>query len=495
MDSFRQSTIYKVSSLENALELAWKFKREGRYDMFRGQPRNWDVISAIHRTTKKGYESAVDKIERLYYFLTQKKELEQYLNDINFGFAIAQHYGIPTNYIDFTTNPDIAAFFSTNSKKNKIGSWATIVCLNSKDFEEQFKFFSPIIEKEDMPEIIHVDVQNLWRLQAQEGCFLFTPANGIHRLYPYDRIVFPYKEKFAKISTNQIYPEHKSSLEILLDNYFLNEKFVKFWDTLRKQLPQLPITNLPKQNIFHFIRSGTTHDESWQNEIIEKWMQPKTEEWQDIKLAKSITLHVFSIKSNARNIVDLKMQLDEYMQVNRDARSNLLTFGVHRIKRPINKKLKAKIEAGCQLIWDGLRNLPYTDTQVSTCIARYIMMQLVHQKEATSGYFAIIPHGIDISMAMGDGSYTKASVCGYKLLASVRDNVDQIIVKKRKEELRNNPVALLQCVNEPQYLFKFDLLCDLFIEDIIPTQVIHRDGYRLTPVYFNPAYLTVLGLS
>jgi hypothetical protein len=49
--------------------------------------------------------------------------------------AIAQHYGLPTNLVDFTTNPRVAAFFATHEAPRPTAEKdsSCIICL---DFEE-----------------------------------------------------------------------------------------------------------------------------------------------------------------------------------------------------------------------------------------------------------------------------------------------------------------------------------------------------------------------
>jgi hypothetical protein len=40
--------------------------------------------------------------------------------------ALAQHYGIPTDHLDLTADPDVAAFFATNTYDDKTGEWQPV---------------------------------------------------------------------------------------------------------------------------------------------------------------------------------------------------------------------------------------------------------------------------------------------------------------------------------------------------------------------------------
>src|SRR6185312_8856515 len=67
---------------------------------------------------------------------------------------------------------------------------------------------------------IELTVPNLWRLEAQRGCFLFCPFSDFESFYPVDRIVFPRTSTTRIPPVDRIYPLNKSPLEVLLDQFF-----------------------------------------------------------------------------------------------------------------------------------------------------------------------------------------------------------------------------------------------------------------------------------
>jgi len=48
----------RVGSLQEALASAEKCKAEGNYDLFRGQARNWGVVSFLHPILEKEFKAA-----------------------------------------------------------------------------------------------------------------------------------------------------------------------------------------------------------------------------------------------------------------------------------------------------------------------------------------------------------------------------------------------------------------------------------------------------
>jgi hypothetical protein len=104
------------------------------------------VVSTLHRLSKKELKAAQDSITLFYYFASENKVLQKHLGHVDELFAIAQHYGMPTNYIDFSTEPRIAGYFATHSESNEHGVDACIICVDSHNFSRLMKFAEPILK-------------------------------------------------------------------------------------------------------------------------------------------------------------------------------------------------------------------------------------------------------------------------------------------------------------------------------------------------------------
>ena len=145
--------------------------------------------------------------------------------------AVAQHYGLPTTLIDFSTEPKVAAFFSSHnppsSNDGEVNS--CIICLDYDELRTVYEA-TKIVEP-DMPEprAIILTIPDLWRIQSQQGVFLEYPFDsGFERYtFGFDRIVFPTERDPSvlskPISVQDIYPTQKSDLEVLIDQFFMLE--------------------------------------------------------------------------------------------------------------------------------------------------------------------------------------------------------------------------------------------------------------------------------
>jgi hypothetical protein len=105
----------RVDSQARAFDLAIQFQQEHRFDWFRGQTKNWPLKPSFARLDEDRRERALEKAERFSLWAKTTPGLEPIAANNDHLIAVAQHYGLPTSFIDFTTDPRVAAFFSTYS--------------------------------------------------------------------------------------------------------------------------------------------------------------------------------------------------------------------------------------------------------------------------------------------------------------------------------------------------------------------------------------------
>lgn len=209
---------YRVASVDEAVGLAQQWLSRGECQWFRGQGLAWTLRSTLSRI--HGTWAEAEGFEKMARFVALAKEDEAFAwlldpQHVHAFFGCLQHYGIPTHYIDFSRSPEVAAFFATNNPDQKEDAEACIYCLETD-------FLGTVLEvvkgrgdrpEEEYPEIVHVDIADLWRMQAQQGEFLYCPAAGVERLLAPRAIVFPFDKPYSGLSTADVYPVAKSPLE------------------------------------------------------------------------------------------------------------------------------------------------------------------------------------------------------------------------------------------------------------------------------------------
>jgi len=485
--------VFKVKDLHEALNLAKKFKETGEYNLFRGQALNWHVKSSIARLSTEESEIGIKKTKRLYNFLQTYKPLEKYISDIDWFFSVAQHYGLPTTYIDFTDNPEVAIYFATNSELNKVGEKSVLVCLNENNFNKRINDSKTFFKNKKIlsPYITKPNVVNLWRLQAQNGCFVFTPLPDIEKIYDFDRIIFPFTVSYVRIEKEHIYPENKSELEILLDHYFNAEKRFegqKRFDEFVKET-NMEKTVLSFPDVDPYLKKKQIH-QSWKSKEYEKWTYNVTEEWNNLKAIEIIPIK-FSSKNRINNqitlIVDELLLLFSTKQIQRN---NLLDFEIISDSK-LSSKIVSTVNKSCTRIWDGTRNLPFEEKEIFEIIAKYICLEIYESKIGKTPSLTQ-EKLVLLELTNEYGSITKCFASPSKIISSFRSDINDILI----EDLTFNiSTKILLCINDPKLLFDFSNLLSLFKDELIAYQVWYNSEEHNPVIFYTPTQITVLGYA
>ncbi len=166
----------QVKSVETLLKALHEEESSAPEMMFRGQTRDWSLLPGIGRYPQRvsdGYGWRLHHDNMIDDFLHFGRPFfhERPTNDEE-AWIHAQHYGLPTRLLDWTTNPLKALFFSVNDTADDSSSgglWALTYSGFRKDLDEQSRHYwereiTPLLPKQLNP-----------RLIAQEGCFLSYP--------------------------------------------------------------------------------------------------------------------------------------------------------------------------------------------------------------------------------------------------------------------------------------------------------------------------------
>src|SRR6185503_16252289 len=90
---------FHVKSAQAALEKCWELVREGHADLFRGQTKDWPtLVPSLFRTVAAAGVVAAEELELFESWSNSVPQMAVYQGDETAVRAIAQHYGIPSNF-------------------------------------------------------------------------------------------------------------------------------------------------------------------------------------------------------------------------------------------------------------------------------------------------------------------------------------------------------------------------------------------------------------
>jgi hypothetical protein len=501
------SEVYRVSDVDEAIDLASRFRDEKRYDWFRGQVRSdWLPHTSLMRLQLRDpaawdntYKS---RFVRFYHWLENTPGLTALSKDVDSVFAIAQHYGLPTHYLDFTTDPAVAGFFAADTDSPEPGQESCILCLDSADLLSLWDTLRNALGPEDGPladiELVRPNVANLWRLQAQAGVFLYAPTNWeVH--YPMDRIVFPYSGYPAFPTKRDVYPDRKSQLEILLDQFFDNEKKLENTIWMRELFDQIRETN---PNVFwaeasdqplgylpEYLKSGRIEmHASWQAATV--WLtlveETHSDVWRrDVPIKLDFAAAPAELSSRFANGARRAMERDGSL------RKHSITW---KLDTTTDLTLRPALATGLATLWDGLRSLPFTDAEIAQALGNWVALykmnfDLQWDPSAESRVCSQLSGpSIRIEFGAPDGSSAIGYAAISDLQAALRPDLSELLSDEHKDRA-GDLEFLLQIIKSPQLLFNFAHLAHLFAIQVAPSQM-----KRSAPFFFHLARLKVLGL-
>jgi hypothetical protein len=492
----------EVSSVEEAVVLANRYKAEGRHDWFRGQVRELPPRSSLVRIQHDvdALEACRHRVRTFCHWAWEIDYLTPLLEEdkLHKLFAILQHYGLPTHYLDFSTFPEVAGFFACDTAHPPTEEMSCIYCVNTSDLINRWEAIrhNPG-KKESILETIVVDVSNLWRLQAQEGVFLHVNFDW-DSFYPVDRIVFPYRGYPARPPREMIYPTHRSWLEQLLDHYFsyergeLTEKrLIEFIADLRakgRSFAAVYTMDTWDRGLYAaaFINKATAveHLASWDKAALASWHAIPDERFHET-VGRSHQMTFPSGKSAHESGEDIRRQVLHSLG---SLRSQALNFSFDGPPEPIGK-LSAMLERA----WNGMRILPYSLEEIAECLGRVTMlcmlgfadMSVEERRRCMEENFGP-PQRTQFGTDDGVGSMAWATKAA--LANALRSDIRSLLTAEyltRADDISD----LFQVIHNPKIMFEFEPFKRTFAREIIPSQVL--DLRRL--ILFNPALLNSFG--
>lgn len=489
----------EASSVEEAVKIAKELKNSGRTYWFRGQAKEWTLQSSLNRLHQIDRDLVMKKLERYVNWVKCTPGLEYLAENEDAVFAIAQHYGIPTTFIDFTTKPEVAAYFA--SEQSYSATHGEKACILYLDVEEFIEFWKLIKWSNVRPECLPISVPDLWRLDAQHGCFLYCPYDNLERIYDMDRIVFPCNQVITDVRPEDIYPNRKSHLEVLLDQYFMNERLLssnKRLLTDKRIKPYVIKRSVEGYDPDVFSKDLCEHS-SWVDDEIQPWLELGVEPFKDVqtKIVFQVTL------PGTRNLSclaeEVSKQFLKHLRGVTEVRKKLVTWNIefnntYNVPQDFGSLLGPKLAR----LWDGLRRLPHSDEDIAfglgTCTAFAVALR-GDFKSSDSRHWEqaaclCLSNPVQVEFGSVDGSYSRGFASRVGLTAAIRQDYISYVVDEWKEKLSDNVVGVLQKSWIPKQTFDYSSLALIFVRELAPYQVLARH----TAVFYSPARLSVLGL-
>lgn len=516
--------IHRVASLREAVALAESLKAEGTYDLFRGQARDHPPRPSLARILQSRDEARIARarrrLELFERWLGDTPELA-YLQEPGREhdfMAVAQHYGIPTYFLDFTTEPAIAGFFAADTKEPPTDQQSCIYLLDSNELRDVWDTLKDVEEREGaFIELVTIDVTNLWRLQAQRGVFVATNYNW-EVDFPLDRIVFPYTGYPDAPTPEEIYPIDKSPLEQLLDQHFAVEGATYASEELRAMIEELQRQGKSASwgtwAAFEDGMYAPAFKQPSDVRPLPSWSETRLEAWRTYLDEDYHT----TVGAGA----DVRVELRDPSMIGAEVHNAVVAMlGAGRsgeaearadgraAKRSIGPRERAvswsveglpeglgsdALDELLRLAWNGMRRLPYSDHQLATALGTVARLAAGEVNKGTVikehvRFPELFDDGIQLELGYADGSGSRAYVSSRRLGDAMRQDLRALLVPEH-QTLADNPRDVFRVLYNPRLLFDFESLQELFVESLIPSQVVlHRK-----PVLFNPAQLIRLGL-
>ncbi len=485
--------IVRAVDVTEAVAVAERLKELGEALWFRGQTRDWPKLApTIWRLPPESVESAKRQFSRLADWAQRTPGLEELSADPDALLAVAQHYGVPTPFLDFTTDPRIAGFFATDHDGPLDGIESVIVCL---DLVEARRLWGDVarMRQEPVPQLLTLDVPNLWRLEAQHGTFVWCPYDSLDSPYPLARIVFPSTGSY-NVARRDIYPERASPLERLLNQFFQAEENRGGMNAIAKELDEAEVAYDRLDFEAHeyrpeaFAQAPDPHP-SWEPAAIRPWLALDREYWRDSAAGPPRELQ-FWLESPTLMALRVASLIARICRDDPSLRSGSPRWS---IDVDTGKEFCELLRLGFQQVWDGMARLPYTANEIALAMGTTAALILARELEGddAGAVESIFGDSVAVEIARSDSrSHSRAWARVASIRETVRDDFEALLVPGERQATFALAANLLMTARNPRLLFAFDRLKTLFARELIPTQVALD---RQHPTTFSPARVDVIG--
>ncbi|MBX9469464.1 MAG: FRG domain-containing protein [Rhizobium sp.] len=481
-----------VSSVAEAVALCKQLKSDRKFDLFRGQTRDWPkLVPSLLRVTDDALSVAESNLNEFLEWSEAVPQMAVYRAQSGATMAIAQHYGIPTRFLDLTRSPEIAATFSKSSPSTDTdGKTAVIYCFNSQD-----------LSMLKGVEIIEIDVDNLWRLEAQDGLFLKVRDKNVAtkiRDHAY-RIHFPLAQILPE-EHEAIYPVRKSALECVIDQWIYRKRVEDLFSDLTSSGNINFISATRRQTYDGAFRWRTPPEleAAWCNND-HRWIAPAVER---VTLLADPTIVTVSPRPNSE-LKQLKYEVEQVIKqplADSFATGRLISFA---LKLPANAAhFEWAVSTLCNRCWDGIRSLPYDQSEMLNCMSLLISLLIIRSQKAPSDFDWEEEYWGEhtlLETAPVGGHIEAGGVRLSDLMECIHEDPPSQLTAYMKNKMKSDPLFAMNFITDAWILFDFGKFKRIFCEQFIPSaldayfsECISQEDFSLELLWslnFNPLLL------
>jgi hypothetical protein len=315
---------------------------------------------------------------------------------------------------------------------------------------------------------------------------------------------FPFTGLIDSVTAEEIYPERKSYLEFLFEEFMAEElgrQTYRTFEALGFKIMRAPSLLDSPSPVFLDGQRPCRHT-SWESAAAAAFAQAPIESFGSLQELPTVTLRSRLSSPMETNRERFTAVLQGFLEDNPDMRQRCVGFqllgGVngeiefHNLVWPSSRygRTVGQDLADC---WDGMRRLPYSDEVLAKAISYLaaVWMSIHSQDDRLESELRLGGDGgITIEMCL-EGGQDAASACkAADLLFAVRQDIGALVKPEYSSQL-DDIFWLLRNEIRPQHLFDFDRFVPVFGAQLVPHQFVLRKRQH---ILFSPVRLARFGV-
>jgi hypothetical protein len=431
------------------------------------------------------------RLERFIDWSRTTPATRAYVEMADAAVAIAQHYGIATNLLDWSSDPRVALFFALDGKE-LADEMPIVFAARSED-----------IAKIDGCRIVKIHVPNLWRLEAQRGLFVeVTDSLAASELEAHCQAITFARPNAAIFDRSYFYPVRKSDLETRIDQFFPLDTVDETMTQLIKRVELFAMHRWHTYPGAFFGRVAPPSSEKWESDL-PQWnvisVEPLLATLSRPDLALCIPQDGLAGDRHAtlRNFF-----LSQKLLRNRQAH---ISFKVQWGSPP--EELMQRANRALDTYWDGVRRLPFPDEAIAEGLATLVICiqeYLATGMEVNDAFHQLFGETVLVEFADFNGlnQATTASKVGFSKIinSTVLDKLTPYV----RRRVSNDPIDIFSFIVDAELTCDLEQLAVMMAREMVPAQIADHfiQGWKnedWDPIFeapsFDPTHLGYLSTS